>query len=119
MTLTLDLAPDVLDRLAQKARAEGIDLTDIAERAVVREAGPAAAPQADDWDMPYTREEAAARVAKARAVFAQWAEEDEAADPAEAQREWEEFRDAMNQTRREEGRPPAYPEDQYGSSPRL
>ena len=60
--------------------------------------------------MPYTREEAAARAANARAVFAEWAKEDDEEDIDEARREWEDIKQSMNETRRLEGRPPAYPD---------
>jgi len=45
-------------------------------------------------------------------LLKKWDEEDAALTPeelAQAQREWEEFRDALNETRRLEGRPPAFP----------
>ena len=66
--------------------------------------------------MPYTREEAAARAANARAVFAQWDEEDEDVDPEQELRDWEEFKRNMNESRRLEGRPPAYPPEDYPSA---
>ena len=109
MTLTINLPPDVLDRVAEKAKAEGLDAAAVVEQTVAREFAPAE--KEDDWDMPYTREEAAANAASLRELFAQWDEEDKDVDPEEARREWEEFKEAMNETRRLEGRPPAYGEN--------
>ena len=122
MTLTLELPPDVMKGLADKAEVEGKDAAEVAGQALAREFGPAeptpapTAPAADDWDMPYTREQAATRAANARAVFAEWAKEDDEADAEEELREWEQFKRNMNESRRLEGRPPAYPPDQYPSA---
>ena len=115
MTLTINLPPDVLERLTERAAAEGSDAAAVAGRTLAREFGPPEPPKAqpaeDDWDMPYTREEAAANAAAMREMFAQWAKEDDAEDLDEARREWEDVKQSMNETRRLEGRPPAFGED--------
>ena len=102
MTLTLNLPPDILDRLAEKAKAQGVDVTDIAERALAREAGPAAG------EMPVPPKEAAARAAVLGELFAQWDEEDKDVDPAEAERELEDFMQSLNENRRLTGERPVY-----------
>ena len=44
MTLTINLPPDVLDRLTKTAEAEGTDAAAVAGRTLAREFGPPAKP---------------------------------------------------------------------------
>ncbi len=91
MTLRIDLPPDEERRLRERAADRGVDPSALAVL-FVREGlsktdlgtagGDVPNPNQSTLDMP-----------------ARWAEEDAAdgpTDPAEAQREWEEFRDGMN-----------------------
>jgi hypothetical protein len=94
MTLRIDLTPEDEARLATVARERGMDLADCA-RELLREHLPPLAPGE-----------------RTKALFAAWDAEDATDDPEEIEarkREWEEFKENINEARAAAGARIIYP----------
>jgi hypothetical protein len=94
MTVTIELSPDETSRLEAEARRRGLETDEAAKRLIVER-------------LPSEQPGAATL-----ALLKQWEEEDETDDPEEIARrikDWEEFRDEINETRRSNGERILYP----------
>ncbi len=101
MTVTLELKPEELTVLHQRAHAEGVDIETVLHSLVAQAAPPPAI------EKPELNEKQKAAIALMQACR----QEDETDDPeelAERDRELEEFKANMNRWRAEEGRLPVY-----------
>lgn len=104
MTLTLDLEPEIEDRLCQESRSRGIDPSEVV-RDLIASAFP---PRLTD---DQRRAAQLAKNQKAIELLRQWREEDATDDPAEiaaAEAEFEEFKRNMNLNRKLAGERPVY-----------
>lgn len=92
MTVTLNLRPEVEAEIAQKAAAEGTEVSDYLERMIEGAIKPRSA-------VVYSQEQLAKNQA-ALAMLEEWDREDETDDPTEIARrqvQWEEFKTGMNE----------------------
>lgn len=92
MTLMIELDPELERRLKDEARRAGLTVSEYAQRLLDEALPGEAAPQP--------------QIDPTIALFQQWEREDATTDPAELARrekEWEEFKAQMNQTRDEVG----------------
>lgn len=93
MTLTIQLEPEVEERLRDAAGAQGVEPTEYARRLI-------------EEHLPGTRGEALAR------LMEQWIEEDATDDPEELEardREWEELKANLNANRAATGERALFP----------
>ncbi len=104
MTVTLELRPEELAALSERAQADGVDIETVLHSLVAQIASaPAPAPH----DKPELTEKQRAAIA----LMQSWREQDQTDDPEElAARDQElaEFKANINRWRAEEGRPAAY-----------
>lgn len=94
MSITIELTPEEAERLEAAARENGVSTEECARQVLV-----AHLPQARPGD-------------RTLELFAQWEAEDATDDPEEIarrNREWEEFREGMNETRAAAGARLLYP----------
>jgi len=92
MTVTLNLKPEVEAKIAQKAAAEGAEISDYLERMIEGTIKPGP-------PVVYSQEQLAKNQA-ALAMLEEWDREDETDDPEEIARrqvQWEEFKRGMNE----------------------
>ncbi len=104
MTVTLELKPEELAALSERADADGVDIETVLH-SLVAQAASSPAPQVQEKPALTEQQKGLA------ALLQSWDEEDETDDPeelAERDRELEEFKANINRWRAEEGRPPAY-----------
>ncbi len=104
MTVTLELKPDELAALGERANAEGVDIETVLH-SLVAQATLSPAPQVPE--NPALTEKQKGAIALMQA----WREEDQTDDPemlAERDRELEEFKANINRWRAEEGWPAAF-----------
>ncbi len=92
MTVTLNLKPEVEAQIAQKAAAEGTEVSDYLEKMIEHTIKPG--PR-----VVYSQEQLAKNQA-ALAMLEEWDKEDKTDDPEEIARrqaDWEEFKKGMNE----------------------
>ena len=105
MTVTLELKPDEITALQNRAQSERVDMETVLH-SLIAQITPSPVRQPD------ARAELNEKQKAAIALMQAWRQEDETDDPeelAERDRELEEFKANMNRWRAEEGRAPAYP----------
>lgn len=100
MSLTIDIEPELQERLSREARRLGMQEADFAKRLIAQHL-------ADLHDEQPTRPDTATL-----ALFAKWDEEDATSDPAELQRrreDWEQLKQALNRNRETVGARKLFP----------
>ena len=88
MTITIDLPPEAEQRLLERAASGGVSPAEVAAE-LIRDGLDSSSRSAGEPNPNQATLD----------MLARWADEDaaeEPVDPAEARRDWEEFRDAMN-----------------------